>query len=370
MRPLILPLAILLLVALAAPARAARPLELAVQDDAVLLYGQWGDPDLALDRAAEMGAERLRVNLGWAWSMPTRQARRKRPPASVAWDFSALERLYERAAPRGIELQVTLTGPAPRWATGNRRLGYKRPKPGQFARFAAAAAEHFAGRVDRWSVWNEPNWHRLLAPARKAPQIYRRLYARAYAAIKRQDPASTVLLGEFMPGANSTKSTPMLRFLRAMTCSRADYGARRRCKGLKADGVAIHPYNFARRPREARNRNRDIVEMGSLSRLTRALDRLRSRGALRTPSNGRMPVYITEFGFHTAGPLAQKASTHAAWMKEAWRIAERNPRVRQLLQYLLIDPWDRKVTWRTSVLDRDGSPRPVFFTLRNLAARP
>jgi hypothetical protein len=355
------------LLGLAAPASAATPLELAVQDDAVLLHGRWGDPALALDRAAEMGAERLRVNLGWAWSMPTRQARGRYHPEEVAWDFSALERLYEQAAARDIKLQVTLTGPAPAWATSNGKVGYTRPDPVLFADFVIAVAAHFAGRVDRYSIWNEPNWNRLLAPKKSAPSMYRQLYRAGYQAIKNIDPKAAVLIGEMMPGANRTRSTPLLQFLRKVTCSRKDYKAARRCGGLKADGFAIHPYNFARRPKDAKNPNLDIVEMGSLSRLTRALDKLRRRGALRTPGNRPMPLYLTEFGYHTTGPLARKSSVHASWMREAWYIAERNPRVKQLLQYMLIDPWDRRVTWRSAVLNRDGSRRRVFYTLRDLA---
>jgi hypothetical protein len=300
--------------------------------------------------------------------MPIEQAEARKLPEGVFWDFSALERLYTAATERGLALQVTLTGPAPAWATGNREIGTNRPDAKAFGAFARAAAEAFAGRIDRWSVWNEPNWHRLLSPAKSAPGIYRNLFRAAQPQIVRADAAATVLIGEMMPGANTKKSTPALKFLRAVTCSRSDWRAAKRCSPLEADGFALHPYQFARRPNKAVSSNKDVVEIGSLSRLTRALDRLRARGALVTPDGGRMPLYLTEFGYFTEGPLARTASSHAAWMTEAWRIAERNPRVRQLLQYELVDPWPDSVTWRSAVLDRDGSPRPVFHALRELAS--
>jgi hypothetical protein len=178
-----------------------------------------------------------------------------------------------------------------------------------------------------------------------------------------------VLIGELMPGANSSRSMPLLRFLRGVTCSRSDWRAAKPCSGLVADGFALHPYNFARSPKKARNANPDIVEMGSLGRLEKALDRLSARGALRTPRRAPMPLYLTEFGFHTAGPLAVSSSTHARWLTEAWRIAKRDRRVKQLLQYLLIDPWPKKVTWRSAVLTRDGGKTPAFEALRKLASR-
>jgi hypothetical protein len=362
----LLPTLLITLSILAAPAP-AHALELAVQDDAVLLHRSYGDATLALDRATEMNAERVRVNLAWAGSMPAAQANARKRPAAVQWDFSKLERLYEQATARGLRLQVTLVGPAPRWATGNRKVGNVRPSAAGFGRFARAAATAFAGRVDRWSIWNEPNWHRLLGPAKSAPGIYRGLYRAGHAAIAKADPAAEILIGEMMPGANRTHSTPALKFLRALTCSRSDWKAARSCPRLQADGFALHPYQFARRPRDAKPSNPDIVEIGSLARLTRALDRLRARRALVTPGGQKMPLFLTEFGYFTHGPLRRTPKTHAAWMTEAWRIAESNPRVRQLLQYEIIDPW-RDVAWRSAVTTRDGSPRPVFHALRKLAS--
>ena len=360
----LLPTLLLAFFALTVPAQA---IELAVQDDAVLLHRSYADADLALDRAKEMNASRIRVNLSWAGSMPEAQSKARRKPETVQWDFSKLERLYEQATSRGLQLQVTLVGPAPRWATGNKKVGNIRPDATHFGAFARAAATAFAGRVDRWSIWNEPNWHRLLGPAKSAPGIYRGLYRAGHRAIVEVDPGAQVLIGEMMPGANSEHSTPVLKFIRAMTCTRSDWKAAKRCTALEADGFALHPYQFARRPKEARHPNPDIVEIGSLSRLTKALDRLRARRALVTPSGKRMPVYLTEFGYFTHGPLRKSPKTHAAWMSEAWKIAKANKRVRQLLQYEIIDPW-RDVTWRSAVTNRDGSPRPVFHALRRLAS--
>ena len=345
----------------------AQSIELAVQDDAVLLHRSYADANLALDRAQEMNATRIRVNLPWAGSMPDAQAKAKRKPDTVRWDFSKLERLYEQTNARGLQLQVTLVGPAPAWASGDKKVGNIRPSATHFAAFARAAATAFAGRIDRWSIWNEPNWHRLLGPAKSAPGIYRGLYRAGHRAIVESDPAARVLIGEMMPGANSERSTPVLKFLRAMTCTRSDWKAAKRCAPLEADGFALHPYQFARRPKEAKHPNRDIVEIGSLPRLTKALDRLRARRVLVTPSGSRMPVYLTEFGYFTHGPLRKSPKMHAAWMSEAYKIARANKRVRQLLQYEIIDPW-RDVTWRSAVTNRDGSPRPVFHALRKLAS--
>jgi hypothetical protein len=357
----LLPIAALLACLVApAAAPAATNLELAVQDDPVLLNRSWGDDQLALDRAVEMGATWVRVNLRWAASMPDSQAKARHKPHIVAWDFSRLSRLLDQTDGRGLNVQVTLTGPAPAWATSDHRVGNRTPSKQQFGRFVGAAVRAFSGRVTRWSVWNEPNWNTQLGPRSRAASIYRGLYRSAYAAITAEQPGAQVLIGEMMPGANRTHSIPLLRFLRTVAC--------KRCPSLRADGFALHPYNFARRPSKARSSNRDIVEMGSLSRLTRALDDLSARGRLRPRRGGRMPLYLTEFGYHTTGPVAVSSSTHARWMTEAYTIAERNPRVRQLLQYQLIDPWPASVSWRSAVLKRDGTPTAAFRALAKLAS--
>lgn len=355
---------LLVAAALAPPAQA---LELGVQDDAVLLTRAYSDQLTALDRAADMGADRVRVNLQWAYTMPEAQREASAEPLVVDWQFGELEQLYEAATARGLRLQVTLTGPAPAWATARGKVGATSPHIDDFREFATAAATRFAGRVDRWSTWNEPNWHSRLHPARKAARRYAALHRAAYGAIKAADPAAAVLIGELMPGANRSKSTQALKFLRRMACATRSYRRARPCAPLYADGFALHPYNFARRPRDARARDKDIVEMGSLSRLTSALDRLARAGLLRTESGVRMPVYLTEFGYFTSGPVRVKPKRHAAWMREAWRIADRNPRVEQLLQYGLIDPWPAQVTWRTAVMKRDGTPRPAYYALQALA---
>ena len=357
----LLPIAALLACLIApSPAAAAKNLELAVQDDAVLLNRIYGDADLALQRTTELGATWIRVNLRWAASMPDAQATAKTKPRTVAWDFTRLDTLLRDAEARGLKVQVTLTGPAPAWATKGKKVSSQNPYAGRYAQFVNAAVRTFAGRVTRWSIWNEPNWKTQLGPRKRAISLYRKLYRAGYAEIVKLQPTATVLIGELMPGANRTHSIPALKFLRGVAC--------RSCPRLRADGFALHPYNFARRPSQARNANRDIVEMGSLSRLTKALDDLQRRGRLRTRRGGRMPLYLTEFGYHTKGAVAVSSSTHAKWMTEAYRIAERNPRVRQLLQYLVIDPWPKSVTWRSAVCKKDGTPTAAFRALAKLAS--
>ena len=67
--------------------------------------------------------------------------------------------------------------------------------------------------------------------------------------------------------------------------------------------------------------------------------RLAAAGLLSTPAGHPLPVYLTEFGYYRSGPHALAPDTRAAYLVRAFGIAARlYPRVRQILQYLLVAP--------------------------------
>jgi hypothetical protein len=63
-----------------------------------------------------------------------------------------------------------------------------------FARFAAAAAEHFKGRNVRYEIWNEPNTRDFWKPSPNAAE-YASLLKEAVAAIRKADPSAKVSSG-------------------------------------------------------------------------------------------------------------------------------------------------------------------------------
>ncbi len=53
---------------------------------------------------------------------------------------------------------LTVTSPAPRWATSNHQAPYiTRPDPEDFEEFMTAVARQFGSEVSIYSIWNEPN---------------------------------------------------------------------------------------------------------------------------------------------------------------------------------------------------------------------
>jgi hypothetical protein len=355
--------------------RPSQGFELALQDNAVFIDpGPRYDRELAFRRLRELNVTWLRATLIWARAVaPSDNS--PVAPGSVRWDWTAYDDLVETARRHGIEVEFTLVGPAPAWAAGDGKRGFVRPDPARYGEFAAAAAEHFRGRVSRYSIWNEPNLEYWLKPQREAPAIYRSLYEAGYRAVKRADPAAQVLIGETAGPAQAGPVLPALSFMREVTCRGDDLRPLRPCAKLVADGFAHHPYDF-RHPPEYRYPGAEDVTIGSVDRLTRFLDGMARAGALSAPGGRALDVYLTEFGYFARGGRTVAPSVRAEWLPRAFEIARRQyPRVRQMLQYELLAPEPDTPSgfFDTALLAVDGSETPSFGALgqwaRGAAAR-
>ena len=339
----------------AAQAHAARHMEIALQDDQVFLNQSWYGRAKAFTRAEQLGVTRLRVN--FIWSHEIAHPRGRHVPHDPGYNWWHFDSLIDEAAAHGIRVELTLTGPAPAWATGNHRIGVYKPSSRRFASFARHVAEHFKGRVDRYSIWNEPNWKSWLAPHSSAPGIYRRLYLAGYRAIKSADPNAKVLIGETSPQARGSAGMAPLRFLRAMIGH----------SHLFADGYAHHPYDYSHAP-NVRSRGPQDVTIATLGRLTHQLSVLRRKRQLRTPSGRTLPLYLSEYGYMVRGRFRMNAHREASYLRKAFSIAYHNPHVKSMLQYGLVSPPFR-VLWDTALLTSHGHPRKTFSALRSWVSR-
>ncbi|HEX8104595.1 MAG TPA: hypothetical protein VF533_18405, partial [Solirubrobacteraceae bacterium] len=310
--------------------------------------------------ARRLGARVIRMNVPWA---AVAGAAPRDPP-----DWRRYDEAVDRARAGGLQVQLTLTGPAPGWATASGRRGTLRPDPKAYGRFAGAAAGHFHRRVVRFSIWNEPNWHSSLRPTRTAAAQYRRLYRAGYRAIKRADPAAPVLFGELAPMARPEAAISPLRFLRAVTCRDRRLRPVRPCAPLRADGFAHHPYTLRWSPGYP-GPGRDDVTTGSLSRLTRVLDALARRRALRGPRNRPLGIYLTEWGYH-ADSRRLREPVRSRYIVEGLARMRAHRRVRQVIWYQLAGPPPaRERIWDTALLDADGRRRPAFAAVRSFFRR-
>lgn len=372
------------LAGVAGSAHAKEPFQVGIQDEYFLLPG---DPNGVYPRADQIGASAVKAVVRWDQAMPLAQARAARRPANIAWSFDRLAGIARDARARGYSVQVVLTGPAPRWANTSGGIGVVAPEPRDFAVFAGAATRALrAAGVDRYAIWNEPNYTSSLRPVwlcdgrpslverhggcrMEAARIYRELYRAGYAAIKRNHQSAEVILGELAPTRSADNAIPPLRYLRALLCT--DRAGRRigevegagRCgRSPAATFVSIHPYEF-RLPLPSRvPADPDEVTVMVVERLENYLDRVRRSGALRMR---QVRVLASEFGYHTSGKRATSAKLRASLLRSGLEHLRRSRYVEQVVQYQIQNP--PVGAWFTGLFSVNGTAYDTFTAYRDFA---
>ena len=122
-----------------------------------------GAREPTLDEIQSFGVTRVRALVYWR-DFTARPNRKRKPRFNRAYHtrypagtWDRLDRLVASATRRGVELQLTLTGPVPTWATKRKRGHLNTPGAKEFGRWVKAVARRYGDRVHLWSIWNEPN---------------------------------------------------------------------------------------------------------------------------------------------------------------------------------------------------------------------
>jgi hypothetical protein len=347
-RPLRLPVLVLLAL-LAFPAAASASSTQAMTFEAPRDLLDPGTQARTLEQISAFGVNRVRALVYWRDFAPAPRSKRRprfaaaNPDAYPTGAWSRLDGLFAAAAARGITVQVTLTGPVPKWATKRKRDNVTNPSPREFQAFATAVGRRYGDRVSVWSIWNEPNHPDFLGPQfvkghATSPRLYRKLYLAGQRGLRASGNGGDALLfGETAPRGTPREVAP-LAFLRGALCLDRRYHRRGHCGRVQTAGYAHHAYTTLAGPR-FRPRDRDDVTLGVLSRLTRALDRAGRAGAIPR----RLGIYLTEFGIQSfPDPLAVSLARQAEYLGIAEHMAYVNPRVKSFSQYLLRDDKPRK----------------------------
>ncbi len=367
----------------AAPAQAAKRMEIQLQDDGIFVFSNnYYNRDVAFRQARALGVTGLRMNVQWFMAMPQAQARSTVKPAQVNYQWGPWDNAIARARQYGMHVQLALTGDPPAWACGNLRQPYDcdgyRPSVAEFRAFTQAAAAHFGGNVARYSIWNEPNWYTWISPHNQSPKLYRQLYLAGYEGVKAGYPNATVLLGEFAPRYQPNIAIPPLEFLRKMVCVNAKFkrkrSADRRCpEPLPLDGVATHPYYFEVKPSK-RSEEPDDLTMANIDDLNVHLNKLRDLGVI-DPSKRRVPVYLTEHGYMVTGNPAVKPRRRIPeykrqkWIVDSFKIAQETRRIKGMVYYNLVSPplGSPSSYFDLGLIQTNGVPRASYWALRNWA---
>ena len=372
---------------------ASKRLLVGIYDEAEIL----GHPERAFPALRTLGVRVVRANLYWGGpnGVATRRPSRATDPADSAYDWFKYDRLVSAAAEDDIKVIFAIVG-TPRWANGGKPTNRAPLRAAYLRDFARAAATRYSGfftpfnpnsadgtsqlsdalpTVKHWLAWNEPNNPVFLSPQfirtkkgvwlRQAAKNYARICNAIVAGIHAAPRLSgeKVACGVTAPRGNNNpnsgrQSISPIPFVRQMK----RFGAR----GF--DAYAHHPYygnrfetpttkpNIVKGPRIVGG----PVVLGNINDLIREVTRLW----------GRKPFWITEYGYQTKPDRAYAVSyaKQARYLKQAFAIVRKNPRIDMMLWFLLRDqPQTRAFDgWQGGLVTKGGARKPAFQAFRQV----
>jgi hypothetical protein len=290
-------------------------------------------------QAAKVGW--VRIGIGWA-SLQERSR-----DSYSQWYVTRMDRCFALARARGLRVLATLSG-TPGWANGGRDRNVPPLDSGDYARAAQWAAARWAGVVDAWEVWNEPDPSQTFWTG--SVEQYVELLRAAYPAIKRGNPGALVVFGG--PSGNND------RFIAAAYAAGA--------KG-SFDVMATHPYQGRS---DAEPERPDDGNRWWLTHVPAV------RAVMRRNGDDK-PIWFTEFGWSThenaaGAPTWQRGVTEqqqADYLARAVRLTRaRFPYVTAMFWYTDHDRTDGAVhTSNFGLLRADLGEKPAYAALRALA---
>jgi Glycosyl hydrolase catalytic core len=361
-----------LALAAAQPAQGSRALIKGIFDEAETI----GRPQKTFPLLRTLRTEAVRVNLYWN-DVAARKPRTATDPSDKAYRWEEYDRLVENAARYKIKVVMAIVG-TPRWANGGLGKAYAPKRGTDLRNFAYAAAQRYSGTytesedvdakpfpaVRHWLAWNEPNNPIFLRPQYKRVRgLWRIESARQYAIICNSIVAgirATVLNGEKIAcGVTAPRGNNSPRSSRASVSPLAFIRALKRMGARGFDAYAHHPYYGSRSETPTtRPKSDTAVTLGNINDLISEITRL----------YGRKPLWITEYGYQTSpqdkffGVSYQK---QAAYMKQAFSIARRHPRIDMMLWFLIRDQQAVRY-WQSGFYTHGRKAKPSLSVFRNI----
>jgi hypothetical protein len=366
----------LILVALATLLVAALPGTSEARTKAQMQVGFYDDPSFRwspdasanLDSAQTAGATIGHPLANWSQIAPT-------TPADAldgndpAYKLSDLDKLVADATNRGLQLLVTITG-TPKWANGGRTQNYPPKSLATLTQFAHMLAARYDGTsadqglVTRWSIWNEPNLGRFLAPQFRGKTIvsgatYAKLFLAGYRGIKAGNPTAQVAAGET---SNRGRNHPT-GSVGNDTVAPATFAqlVAKASPHLTFAAWATHPYPTVYALGPGQRVAYPNVALSTMSRFGADLKKWFHR---------RVPIWITEYGEQTKpentfGGISY--AKQAADLRKALQLAHQNPYVQMFVWFIFRD--STGATWSSGVEKRNGAKKPSYNVFSNEVAK-
>jgi hypothetical protein len=357
-----------------------------------------GHPERAFPILRSLRVKIVRANLYWGGPAGVAQRRPNRPtnPEDPAYEWFKYDRMVRMAAEENIRVVFAIVG-TPRWANGGKPFNRAPLTTRHLRHFAQAAATRYSGSftpglplgvsgnqapeadplpaVRHWLAWNEPNNPVFLSPqfTRTKKGVFLRQAAKIYAKI-----CNAIVAGVHAPAALTGEKVAC-----GVTAPRGNNNPRARRQSISPipfvrqmkrfgargfDAYAHHPYYGSRletpttKPRIVKGPKivGGPVVLGNINDLIREVTRLW----------GRKPLWITEYGYQTKPDrhLAVSYQQQARYLKQAFAIVRKNPRIDMMLWFLLRDQGVTRAFdgWQGGVMTRGGARKPSFRTFQRV----
>jgi hypothetical protein len=380
LRRLVVLAAVVAVALLAATAsQASRYMRVGIYDEAQTLYGPVPQT-FALFK--QLHVQEVRLNLYWGGKYGVARTRPKNAtnPNDPAYDWTLYDRTVNYAAQAGVHVLFSVYG-TPAWANGDKGMNVAPTRSTDLRNFVLAAARRYGGAwpgddgrllpaVKEWLAWNEPNNPLFLSPQYKKTskgwvmqsaidyaQICNAVYSGVHASLfvgERVACGGTAPRGNNDPSSSRPSISP-LAFLR---------GAKK--AGLKTfDAWAHHPYYAGpsdqptTKPVTAKGAPATAVTLGNLNDLIHLVTQL----------YGNKRIWITEYGYQTNPPdplFGVSYAKQALYLKQAFGIARKNPRIDMMLWFLLKDEPDL-AGWQSGLITYSGKKKPSFNAFMQMA---
>jgi LysM repeat protein len=163
-------------------------------------------------------------------------------PVKGQIDFNTMDNIVNSLHDKNLNILLTVST-APTWARSSTDENGPPDNFADYATFIGALAAHYAGKVQAYEIWNEPNLRREWNSSVHAinPADYIELLRGAYSAVKAADPNAVVVSGGLAPtgfndGVNAISDRVFLDSLYA--------------NGLAdvSDAIGAHPLGWANPP--------------------------------------------------------------------------------------------------------------------------
>jgi hypothetical protein len=377
--------------AVLAAALVAVPSAMAKKGMLVGLYDEpqtFGNPTRAFPLMRTLRTQAVRVNLYWGSSagrtgsglgVAKRRPARPLDPNDRAYDWSLYDRTVQLARRHRMKIVFAIYG-TPGWANRGKGSNVPPTKAADLRNFAYAAARRYSGTfrpggTDRsyaaplpavryWLAWNEPNNPVFLRKQYRkvrgrwviqSAADYAKICNAVYSGVK-----TTLIRGERVAcGVTAPRGNNAPRSSRPSVSPMAFLRAAKRAGMKRFDAYAHHPYYG--KPSESpttRPKAKTAVGLGNINDLIKELTRL----------YGKKRVWITEYGYQTRPPdrlFGVSYAKQAAYLRQAYGIARKNPRVDMMLWFLLRD--QRALGgWQSGLLTLGGKRKPAFKAFQRL----